>query len=1229
MAARNAEQKAKTAEHDVHPKVFTIPPGQPFLDALARAILNGDLPRSGGPRPAPLDLPAMTILLPTQRATRGLQEAFLAAGGGSTMLLPKIRAIAQGDEDLTLLSGLASVHEPGVAGGEAFTDFAARADNDAATQHSADPFEIPPAVSEIERRLVLTQLVLAWSKAQAAGDNDGEGDRGDDELTPVAGRGAATPAQAAKLAGELATLIDMVETENVSLDGLVDLVPEDYSQHWQRTLDFLQIVTAFWPAHLAEQGFVSAADRRNRLILGEAARLAAAPPAGPLIIAGVTGSIPATGALMKIVSRLPHGAIVLPALDQTLDDDGWQCIGGEAHEDTPNEGSEPADSTAADANDISLDVGLSRKTDEPHSAKALCDAFGRPVQTGHPEHPQYGLKKLLQVLGVARSDVQLLPGARCDAAQTARQALISEAMRPAGATAHWHDFTATTDRQLLREALCGVALLESANTHDEAETVALILREAAETPGKTAALISPDRLLARRVAIRLEAWGIRVDDSAGRPFAKTVPGAFLNLVIDAVANEFAPAQLMSLLKHPLARLGLPVAQIRRAARALELSAFRTAYLGVGLAGVEAALERARSEADSGQRMGRAVQRLWDDDWTAARDLVSALQRAFTPLSDLFAPTAAPPVSDHDAVLHGDPMAFNEREFALRDLAKAHIAVAEALSLLPDQETPTALWQGEAGEAASLFFTGLIDEALPAPDLAARDYPDLYRNLIVGQNVRPRVPVHPRLSIWGPFEARLQQADVVILGSLNEGTWPDAADPGPWLNRPMRQQLGLPSPEEKIGQAAHDFSCFLGAPQVYLTRAAKVDGVPTVPSRWLMRLSALLDGMDMGAQSSAGKPGTEDKTALDLTGNAALDMTGNALAPDKPWLQWARARDRIGRRIFITAPQPRPPVKLRPRALSVTAIEKWIANPYAIFAGRILKLDPLPMLGTEPGPALKGAIIHDALSRFSLRYNRKLPDNIETALVAIAAEVLDDYKAHPRVAAFWMPRFARFASWFAGQEPGWRAGMTTLLSEVDGKLIFDAPAGLFTLRARADRIDFGDAGLILTDYKTGMAPSDKKVLSGAAPQLPLEAAIAQAAGDENGFAGLPNGAQVTGLRYVRATGAEPPGEARLVKTDDVSALADEALRGLQGLVAAFDDEATPYKAVRRTDFSYDYDDYAHLARVAEWTGQADDSSSTSGASSTSSTSSTSGASGTSSTGRASGADSTSSTSSREA
>ena len=1127
-------------------RIYTVPPGQPFLRVFASALLNGDLPQIGGVRPSPITLPGITILLPTSRAARALQEAFLAAGNGRAMLLPKIRPIAEGQEDLNLLSGLANLSAlAGTAGG--------------GTTGAAGIDDIAPAVSELERRLVLTQLVLAWSKTQsipAPGDEQAKGGS------------RATPAQAAGLAAELASLIDAVETENVSLDGLQKLVPDNFSAHWQQTLDFLRIVTEFWPAHLAERGVASAAGRRNRLILGEAARLAANPPAGPVIVAGVTGSIPATAELMKVVAGLPLGAIVLPGLDQIIDEDGWRAVAGEAADDGTGNNDEAGNHDGASANGRA----------NINAATQAGPGAGQP--RGHPEHPQFRLKKLLDLLCVARSDVRPLPGCELSAQSRARQSLVSQAMRPAATTSHWHDFAASADKDEVRGGFAGVDLLELPGSQDEAEAIALIMREALETPGKTAALVSPDRLLARRVAIRLDAWGIRVDDSAGRPFAKTVPGAFLNLVIEAIANHFAPAPLMSLLRHPLTRLAMPAAMVRRAGRALELAAFRAPYLGRGLAGVEAALERAKEQVDGGRRRGRAVNRLWDDDWTAARDLVMALQGAFAPLIKLFDDGHAAPLS-----------AF----------ARAHVETAEALSRRAcngagkgegeetergeagqrgktaerdehktgQSDEESALWQGEAGEAAALLLAGLMDEDMPAPDLLAPDYPDFYRALISGQNVLSKIPVHPRLSIWGLFEARLQQADVMIIGALNEGTWPKTADPGPWLNRPMRRDLGLPSPEEAIGTMAHDFSSLLGARQVYLTRAAKVDGVPTVPSRWLMRLQALLGGMGLA----------------------------DALGSDRPWTQWARHRDAIEERIELKAPQPCPPLALRPRALSVTAIETWIANPYAIFAGRILKLDPLPALGGEPDAALRGSVIHEALSRFTQRYGDHLPADVAGALIEIADEILADYKAHPRVAAFWLPRFRRFADWFADKEPQWREGFARRLVEVDGSLVLEAPAGPFTLKARADRIDFGAAGLIITDYKTGQVPTGRRVLSGAAPQLPLEAAIAEA----DGFAGLSppqtgklaqaskaaKATSVTGLRYVRATGGEPPGKAQMVQCDDISALAATALQGLQRLVADFDKLETPYRAVRRGAFDYRYDDYAHLARVAEWSGRDDE------------------------------------------
>jgi len=1043
--------------------VYTVPPGQAFLRATASAILKGDLPVAGGPAPKALDLPEFTLLLPTRRAARAMQEAFLEAGGGTAMMLPRIRPISEGEEELTLLAGL-------VRGGAL----------------GASNMDLAPAVSEIERRLVLTMLVGAWSKAKSRDDPQTGGD-----LAPAKGAPGDTPSKAANLAADLCRLMDMVETENVDFSGLSELVPEEFSEHWQDTIEFLKIVTEAWPAYLTEKGLLSPAARRNAAILAEAERFSTSPPDGPVIIAGVTGSIPATVELMRAVVGLPQGAIVLPGLDHHLDEDSWNKI-------------LPAD----------------------------------PDKPNHPEHPQFGMKKLIDRLGFARKDVHTLAGTEPGRPQTQRAALIAETMRPSGTTGRWHEYTKVADREAVHTALEGVSLIEAPSAQDEAETVALILREAAETPGRTAALVSPDRLLARRVAVRLEAWGIRVDDSAGRPFAKTPPGTFLDLVIAAITKDFAPVEVMALLKHPLTRLGRDAFIVRRAARALEIATFRDVYLGRGLDGIASALTRAEEEVGARERRQTAVQRLWPDDWKEAHELVQRLQEAYAPLTAVFGERSEQP---------------------LQKIAEAHVKCAEALSRLSDEEAEPeaeALWRDEAGAAAATFFTGLMDLNLTAPQVRAADYADLYRSLIGSENVRQRVAVHPRLFIWGPFEARLQQTDVMVLGSLNDGTWPEAAEPGPWLNRPMRETLGLPSPEEKIGYAAHDFTSFVGAERVYLTRAQKIDGVPTVPSRWLMRLNALLDGLDLK----------------------------NALTTDEPWLGWARARDAVERLPPIKAPEPRPPVNLRPRQMSVTRVETWLANPYAIFARDILKLEKLPELGADPGAALRGSIVHRIMSVFAKRNAEALPADTQAELATIAEEVMAAYTQNPRVAAFWLPRFKRFADWFAETEPARRTSVARIAAEVGGKLVLAGPGGPFTLTARADRIDQRDDGIVIIDYKTGVVPNDKAVTLGLAPQLPLEAAIASG---EAGFTGIGAHQRVAALHYIRATGGEPAGEEHTVKADDVATLADNALQQLSRLIAAYDDDATPYKALRRARFNYDYDDYAHLARVAEWAASAED------------------------------------------
>lgn len=1030
--------------------IFTVPLGVPFLEAVASALLAGDLPRLGGGATDPLDLPEATILLPTKRAARALQDAFLKLSGARAMLLPKIRAIGAGDEDLLLIQGLA--------------------DLDA---HSGD-LDIPPAVGEMERRLVMTQLVHRWSDSLRSGDGAHLSD------TALAA-GARTPGQAINLAKELCRLMDMLETEGVGVDSLGSLVPDEHSQHWQQTLEFLKIIIAWWPEYLASAGKLSPADRRNRLIRGEAARLHLSPPKGAMIVAGVTGSIPATAELMKAVAALPNGAVVLPGLDLDLDDESWEIVAAR-----------------------------------------------------HPEHPQFGLAQLLERLGATRGDVQSL-GAGATASETGsrmRAHLLSEAMRPAETTDRWHDLAGRLAPDQARDGLAQVTALVAPTAQDEAEVITLLLREALETPGQTAALVTPDRLLARRVAVRLEGLGIRVDDSAGRPFAKTVPGSFLDLVVEAGARRFAPKPLAALLKHPLTRLGMPAFDIRKAARALEIIVFRTAYLGSGFDGIRAAIEQAAEGITHGTRRGAAVRRLWDEDWQAARDLVERLATAFAPLEALSDRGEAHPLA-----------AF----------VSAHVAVAEALARVDtDDVEATQLWRDEAGQAAALAFASLDEPDLPALPLQFADYPDFYRALIGSEPVRPTLPTHPRVSIWGPFEARLQQPDVVILGSLNEGTWPPSADPGPWLNRPMRSGLGLPLPEEQIGRAAHDVVQLFGSQRVYLTRAEKVEGDPTVPSRWLLRLDAVLGGLGLV----------------------------DALQPRRTWLAWARARDLAGATPQpVAAPEPRPPLELRPRRLSVSAIETWIANPYALFAGRILELDPLPPLGREPGADLRGSIVHEALGRFALAHPHSLPGSPGGALLAEATRIFAAYHSHPRIRAFWMERFKRFADWFDAHEASLRAGASETLAEVGGKHALTVAGGIFEVTARADRMDRTDGGLIISDYKTaqGLTSLSSRAKLGLAPQLLLEAMIAAA----GGFDGLPAPQTITKLRYISASGGEPPGQVVDVKLDDVAASIDQVTDELTWLIARFDDPDTPYAAVRRRGFDYTYDDYAHLARVKEW------------------------------------------------
>ncbi|MBN9010939.1 MAG: double-strand break repair protein AddB, partial [Rhizobiales bacterium] len=430
--------------------------------------------------------------------------------GSEAVILPRIRPIGDVDEEDHLLAPT-----PG---------------------EGAERLILPAAISPLARRLALTRLTLAWGRAVKRELLDLKA--GEPLLVP------ASAADAARLAGDLGHLMDDMATAGKSWESLRNLVPEEAARYFQVTLDFLKIAGEAWPAFLAERNVADPAVRRDKLVRMEAARLAAYPPVGPMIAAGSTGSIPATAALLKVISGLPNGAVVLPGLDQDLDEAGWRAIGG----------------------DIAAEG-----------------------------HPQAGLKRLLEALGIGRDGVETLCETPRDA--TGRVRLFSEALRPAATTDAWAGERVQSDLSPVE----GVALIVARNEQEEALAIAIALREALEDPAATVALVTPDLTLARRVAVELGRWGIAADDSAGLPLDRAPAGIFARLALEAASADGDPVSLLAMLKHPLAAFGMEHAECRRAARMLEIATFRGRRVPGGLAALAPALAAERAAVEGRER----------------------------------------------------------------------------------------------------------------------------------------------------------------------------------------------------------------------------------------------------------------------------------------------------------------------------------------------------------------------------------------------------------------------------------------------------------------------------------------------------------------------------------------------------------------------------------------------------------------------------------------------------
>lgn len=1024
------------------PNVFTIPAGVPFLPTLADAIFSGTLTGIVPDPGDPLALADISILLPTRRSVRALRQLLIARSPVRAVILPKIRTIGDVDEEDFLL-------EP-------------------SPEDPADALVLPPVVSRLQRNLVLARLILAWGRSVrrsllALGP--------DQPLLIPASAG-----DAFHLAGDLARLIDDMETAGVDWEALKLLTPEDYPGYWQLTLDFLKIAAEHWPAYLAEQGLTDPALRRDRLIRLAADRVGKAR--GPVIAAGSTGSIPATAVLLRAIAASSVGAIVLPGLDVQLDAKTWNAI------------AEPSDPTA-----------------------------------GSPSHPQFGLRHLLARLGVIRDDVVVLGAPK--EALGARCSLIAEAMRPAETTDAWSDISlADAD-----SAFEGVGLILARNEQEEALAIATALRESIADGVGSAALVTPDRALARRVAVELGRWQIRVDDSAGRPLDTTPPGIFARLVATAALAPH-PVQLLAALKHPLAAFGMMRHHCRRAARALELAAFR----GTGASGRADTLARELVNLRLGLEMRsdrfppQARRRLSQNEWSRAEMMARTVGSVLGTLT-----TAA----DRPTV----------------NVAEVTALLIQALEHAADDKDGgvSAFWNDSAGKALATLLTGLLDAG--SIELAAAEYPGFLQAAMAGAVVTPEVGADPRVHILGTLEGRLQSFDLLILGGLDEGVWPGETRTDPWLSRRMRDAIGLPPPERRIGLSAHDFAQALATPRVLISRAEKRAGAPTVPSRWLQRLEAVL----------------------------GPDRTKALIRRGQRYVQLGRSLDSVAAEDIrpVRRPEPRPPVPARPRELSVTSVETLIRDPYAIYARRILLLEPLEPLGQRANARIRGSLIHDALANFTREWTgRSFDPAARERLIALWRKEFESIAAFPEVHVVWTLLAPRIADWVVSWEAERDGEVAFRGAEIKGEFSIEAPQGPFTLTGRADRIDiFRDGGVGVYDYKTGAPPSAKQVLL-FQPQLALEGAMIRAGAFGADYAGR----SIAEMAWIGLGLIGKYDPLRLAVDEGFlpDAVADEALRRFRLLIAAYDDPAKGYPSQARPMFERRLPgEYDHLARVAEW------------------------------------------------
>ncbi|WP_375291517.1 double-strand break repair protein AddB [Qipengyuania sp.] len=989
------------------PRVYSIAAHRGFADALVAGLLPAYREEGFG-------LGRLTLLIPSNRVRRTITEAFIrlaGENGDAGLIMPRMAVVG----DLDLDESLGAQLDP------------------------LGALEIPRAVRPLERWLTLAGLLR-------------------EELADRAPKGAGL----FRLAREFASTMDRLIAEEVVPDDLLgepvrDLLG-DLAVHWQASLATFARVQAKWRYRLDEWSLVDEATRRNLLFRHASRRWKAQPPETPIIAAGVTSAAPALCDLLRTVSELPSGAVVLPDLDLSMSDAVWDELGRAG--------------------------GTATAEEEPF-------ARGDAVT-----HPQYHLKLLLNRMGISRQEVMPWHRRGQSAAEPERSHAISALFLPPVASRSWVDLPA--DRRRLR----GVRIMQCANPEEEAQAVAVLVREAMETAGKRVAVITPDRALARRIAQHLKRWEIDADDSAGRALSETPTGRLILLVAELAAGGISPVALMGLLMHPLVSAGMDRGEWLGHVRLLErgLRGPRPRQ------GLEPLSHKVAQLEKSNPGMGA-----W---WSVVATILSPLE------------------------------AMGERE-GFAEVLGVMVAVASDLA-------GSALWARADGQALSSFVEDLsLASGAVATQVEVDQIDLILRDAMAEIAVRPPWGGHPRVSIYGLLEARMSRADLIICAGMNEGVWPAPGSIDSLLAPPVLRALGVPGADFRIGLSAHDLAGAMGAPEVVLSRAARDESGPAIPSRFLLRTQALLGNL---------LPRHEETRAVRI----AREMTQAKAAPPYP------------------RPAPMPSPQQREVDISATALDRLLGDPFQFYAQRIMGLSQLDGLEAEPGPAWQGTTAHEVLRRWHKASEPRPP--IEVFMHA----VLDEENAHPLVRALWEPRLLAALQWVESSMRQSDRAVLAVEDEAQGRMIFEG----VRVHGRADRIDrLPDGGLAIVDYKTGTPPSASQVEAGFALQLGVLGLIAA----NGGFAkapGLPEAYEYwslgksesseTGFGYVE-TPLKVGNKRSGLLPEELLPRTEEKLREAVGRYIKGDE---PFRARQNPDYPT-YDTYDQLMRLVEWMPHLDD------------------------------------------